>query len=513
MGDGLRLACNRRVHAEVRVTDAVADREHIEIGFRREEWSYEPLATDKYLISVPVYSARFAAVDVARAKLLDFGEQVANLEIVYLRAQPPQPQRGFLYRSHPVRLRGSSRVRGRTRAPHRIFGVGPRRAAIPMWEVRSPQVLDNRHLDHLEERFTANYVGGEMELREMSSPSTSSKLDRAARWWNEIISTDSVLVFLVAIEILMASIVASESVGPIVSLLAFAIGFAVSAGIALPLSMEVAGWAAKVVAIGLPIFIFFGLLGWFIADEELGQSEPIASAAGVAALVVIARGLLHLLRLRPRVRVVVSLSVLTALVAVSFGGARFAVSLLAGASGVDVVSVAVPTWVWPLAGALLLWYLLLGAAIAGSVWGWFEYAGATSAFRNTPDLLTGAVLLMFATSLTVSFLAATAKLNAYFDDWLEEFANLRTPQLTSGFMYRACLLGADRADVENNNAAIIGADELPVVVIEGSDGPEWTWDPTEMPETSLIDATRIDATKYQIVRVEDGVEECAGAPF
>ena len=511
MAESPRAACNIRVHAEVRITDPVANTEHVEEGFRTEQWSYEVLATDRYLVSVPVYSAWFAAMDVARAKILDFSDQVVDMEIVYLRAQPRRPKQSFLYRSRRVRRRNSEGTRANWVTPRPRFGIGPGREAWPAWEMYSPHALRDHYLDHQEERFTANYGGGELKLRQISAPSTSATLDREQPQWRAVLFSDFALAIVFAVEILTISVAASEFPGNFVRGVFAAVGLATALLMGVMLAGNVTGWVPKGVSAIMPAVFFAMGTGLFWTVRLGSGNDPVFLVAILVAVVIVARGLTHLVKIRPRVRLLASLSVLTALVAISFGGARVFVSAVAGDSGVSLSSAAVPAWVMPVAGVFLLGCLLLGAIITGSTWGWFEYAGGSTAFRKAPEIL--ASLLVLA-SVMIGMMAVVAAMTAaerLYSDWLNEFAEHKTPQITSDFMYRGCLFSAASSGSDGDPDSGRTALGQPVVVIEGEDGPQWMWEAEEAPEASSIDSTRIDAAKYQVVPVGDGVTTCAEA--
>lgn len=506
-----RVACNRRVHAEVRVTDAVANADHVVAGFLSEQWSFEELESDRYLVSVPVYSAGFAAMDVARAKILDFSDRVADVEIVYLRTQPRRRRQSYLYRSRyagrrvtevPTRSGAMSRPR---------FGNDPGREPWPAWEIYSDRTLEARDLDRLEERFTPNYSGRELTLRQISSPPKSRASNTGRSQWRSALQSDLALTLFVAFEIIAVSILASESPGTPVRIF-FAVG-GLFAALLLGLSLAgfATGWFSKGVSVAMPAIIFTLAAGMFWLVQLSSGRDPVVLVAVSASAVIIGRGLTHLLRIRPRVRLLASLSVLTALVAVSFGGARAFVSAIAGDSGVSLSNAAVPAWIVPASGVFLLGFLLLGALVAGSGWGWFEYAGGSTTFRKVPEMLAIFLALMFAIIGMMAIVAAMTVAENVYRGWIGEFSFHRTPQITSDFMYRACLVEKVESGPGSEVDEGAAATARPMVVIEGEGGPRWSWDAGVDRESSSIDATRIDAEKYDVVPLDDNVVTCAQA--
>ena len=165
MGAEKRTTYNRRVHAEVSITDPVQDVAYIEKSFRDRDWAYERLSQGQYLLSVPVYSAYIAGRDVVRAKLLDFGDQVATLEVVSMRSQRGREPKRYRYTS--IRFKASSgrwrrwgrrrfRIVSTQRAvdAERSFRFGSGEIEPPKWELTSEFPLRDHYLDYLEERFT-----------------------------------------------------------------------------------------------------------------------------------------------------------------------------------------------------------------------------------------------------------------------------------------------------------------------------------------------------------------------
>jgi hypothetical protein len=323
--------------------------------------------------------------------------------------------------------------------------------------LHSPYTLRDHYLDYLEGRFTENYAGGELELRQMSSPPTASTLEQERTRLLAVLSSDRALTILIAIGILMLSVVASELPGSAARGVSAAIGLAVALTVGFVLAGNVTGWVSKAVSIATPVVLFTagGMLFW-IAQLSSGR-DPMVLIAIIVSVVVVARGLMHLLKIRPRVRVLASISVLTALVAISFGGARVFVSAVAGDSGVSLSNAAVPAWLMPIAGVFLFGCLLCGAIVAGSAWGWFEYAGGSTTFRKTPEVLASllALLVVFIGSMVV--LAAMSTAESYYRSWLDEFAEQRTPQITSDFVYRACLFDESGVGSEDNLGSIPAA--------------------------------------------------------
>ena len=479
LGNEHGVACNRRVHAEIRVVDAVHDDEYVEAEFRNERWSFEAIAPRRYLVSIPVYSAEFAAMDVARAKILDFGEQRATLELDYMRVQRQRPRMGFLYRARsasPEAPRASGALTG---SASRRFGAAVGQEPRPSWEIYSDVALGDHYLDHLEERFTPNYPGGEIELRKISSPPDRPRREVPERRWRRALRPGVVFAGAFALALVLLAYVASLSewtLGGSAALLGV-ITFGVMA--AVKASVNVSGWWAKAGSFLLP-FVLLGMIGvLFEVLYRTSDGYPWGRIVLVVAVVGVARGLLHLLRLRPRVRVVASLSVVTALAAGSFGGMRLFLSALASEFGVPYAQVLVPAWIAPVVGAALLAYLLIGVVIAASIWGWFEYVGASTAFRKWPDVFTLFVSLLFLMITMSTLVAALAAGQERYGQWLEQYAHSKTPGITSDFMYRACV--SERPGSDTPASGPVSASS-PVVVIEGQEGPGWAWDAQEWGE-------------------------------
>ncbi|WP_221421052.1 hypothetical protein, partial [Brachybacterium aquaticum] len=498
-----KIACNRRVHAEIQFTDPVRDYEHIEARFREEEWSFDRLSTEKYLVSIPVYSAAVAALDVARGKVLDFGESVATLELLSLRSQSRPPSARFVYRSKRTRKESVSRMLA---TPPR-FGAAPRQVPAPVWEVRGEFELPPRLLDDLEPRFTPHYAGGELELREVASPPDRPAAAEEVQGWKSVL--DSTWLFVV----LSALVVVSLGLGPVETvpwwvrgllyLVSTVLGVVAGRGVA----RNVSGKLAKIgtVLLLLLAMVMVGAVFWALYLGNDGY--PWTQMLVAVALFGVARGIFHLVVLRPRVRVMLSLSVATALVAVSFGVARFMLSGIGSDFGVPVSMVAVPDWVGPAAGLLLLAHLLVGVILAGALWGWVEYFGISTAFRTAPDFLGMLGGMLFFVMLLGAFLAGLRTWEIQYREWLSGFSEGTTPSVTADFMYRACV--SELPTTQGSGKPTSLATDHPLVVIEGTDGPGWVWDATASATQSSTATIPIATDSLELARVNDDVTECA----
>ncbi|MGP5304265.1 hypothetical protein [Brachybacterium alimentarium] len=517
MGAEKRTTYNRRVHAEVSITDPVQDVAYIEKSFRDRDWAYERLSQGQYLLSVPVYSAYIAARDVARAKLLDFGDQVATLEVVSMRSQRAREPKRYRYTS--IRFKASSgrwrrwgrrrfRIVSTQRADdaERSFRFGSGEIEPPKWELASEFPLRDHYLDYLEERFTPNYIGGEIGLRKTASP-PKAKRGIVDGPWRRILSSDVAYFAAVTCAVIAAAISVSDApiaLRGLLGLVALSVG--VAGGVLA--AKNVSGWPAKIGSFFVPILavIMLGGLCWLFYTKN--GSYPIGQVMFIVALMVAVRGIFHLLVLRPRFRLVTSLSVMTALAGVSLGGARVFVGMMASEFNAPFARIEAPEWLVPLAGIAFLGYLLIAVVVAAALWGWLEYFGISSGFRTSPDML----WIFFGAFLTVAVLAALIaavdKGEEVYGSWLAEFGELRTPGITSDFTYRACVIG-DREEVGHGpGKPYVIPSGHPVVVIEGADGPAWAWDPDRLPDPQATRSNSIDSDVYEVYRVGDGVTTC-----
>lgn len=271
---------------------------------------------------------------------------------------------------------------------------------------------------------------------------------------------------------------------------------------------RVSGWPAKVGTFVLPGVTLGLLTKLFSMFYDLYDGYPWRQVFLALAILLSVRGLFHLLVLRPRVRFAASLSVVTALVGLSFGSARIFVGALASNFGVPMARVAVPAWLTPLAGVAFLAFLLIAVVGAASAWGWLEYFGVSTAFRKSPDVLWiffGALLMLLVVG---SLNGAIDQGQKVYSSWLTQFGERRTPEITSDFMYRACVIGDPEAVGRGPGKPYVIPSTHPVVVIEGLDGPGWAWDPEGLPSSEATRSNPVASDVYEVYRVGDGVVTC-----
>lgn len=523
MRDQAGTATNRRVHAEVRLIEPVDDRQLVESSFRAAGWGYEATAGDRYLLSIPVYSAHLVAREVARAKVLDFSEQTAQLEILFLRSQktwtPPRyryrSQKPATARSQSVarpqagtdrRLRETSGARPDLRPPPK-FGTGPHRAPRPSWEIYSEYPMGDHLLDHLEERFTPHYAGDELRLKRVWSAAenderaTQGSVGRMMSWdgWFFVLTAVIVVSMLVAAAVDLPWKWRSG---------ATAIG-----GIsALSFGWLVRGRSMKIrarVGVGLVSVVFTTLAGFlFYSMYRQYGGYPWVQAVVAVVLIAAVMGMHHLFSVRPRLKQIFNLSTVAVTIGASVAGARILIGGVAGEYGVPYERLALPQWITPLMGVVLFGSGAGIVILVAAGWGWAEYFGVSASFRTSPFVVSmgvGLFLTMFLMMMLVVILGSGTR---YYSSWLAEFEEGRTPDMTSDFMYRACVIPVEDAEVVPSYPNVLPS-STPVVVIESKEGPGWAWDPERSRDVNPIQTTPIDTDIYEVRRIADGVESCS----
>lgn len=523
MGDHTGTAANRRVHAAVRLVEPVDDRQHVESSFREAGWGYEATADDQYLLSIPVYSAHLMAREVARAKVLDFSEQTALLEILFLRSQRPWTPPRYRYksvrsvtaRSHsagrPQRgadreLRENSGARPDLRPPPR-FGAGPRRAPRPSWEIYSEYPLGDHLLDHLEERFTPHYAGNELRLKRVWSASedderaTTGPVSRVRSWDGWFF----VLAAVIAAAILVAAAVDLPW--------KWRSGAAALGGVS-ALSFGALEWArskkiGRSVGVGLICILLTALIGLlFTTIYRQYGGYPWVQAAFAVVLILAVMGIHHLFSIRPRLKQIFNLSAVAVTIGASIAGARILIGSVAGEYGVPYEQLALPQWITPLMGVVLFGSGAGIVILVAAGWGWAEYFEVSASFRTTPFAVSMGVGLVLALLLMMMLIATISFGTRYYASWLTEFEEGHTPDTTLDFMYRACVVPMDGVEVVQSYPNVLPS-SAPVVVIESKEGPGWAWDPERPRDVDSIQTTPIDTEIYEVRRIADGVESCS----
>jgi hypothetical protein len=366
-------------------------------------------------------------------------------------------------------------------------------------------------LDYLESQFTPGYLGGEIDLKLVYSPkAVSVKGSKRRTGLARALSGDVAYWVLASIALVCSAIVPMAGISIWIRLFALAVLVALASTLGVALKRDADGLFYKIVAFSGPFIGASLICALFWGLYKLQHGVPVDKILVVAAIFLVVRGLRHLFILRPQIRLTLSVSAITLSAAASVAMSKHLLEALGSDYGIPYREASVPGWLPALAGAALMFYLLLGVGLCAAAWGWMEYMGIATAFRRANDMLWIIFAGLLVMGIIGSLLAAESSGQRAYSQWLNEFRQGRTPQITSDFMYRACVIPKSGVsqDARGRGKPYVLPSAHPVVLVQGESGAEWAWDPALLPDTSAVRSVRIDPQTYYSFRVSDGVEEC-----
>ncbi|MCG7311186.1 hypothetical protein [Brachybacterium sp. ACRRE] len=485
---------NRVVFARVAVSSNLSE-EYVEGLFDWRGWHHFAREDCDYILAIPVYSAKSAALSVARSELADFNRQELPLTVDELRLVEPLTDHR--------RIVSINRAKG---GWGNLFPKKWRRSAEmslqPLnWEIAVPRSVNPALLRRrAEERKaaqeqlkTAHLPGEEYDPVTMSISSRAEPVRTVENPWEEpkrylgfilLVVLGALVSFGGSVLAWMPTELPFRIAGGLISTVIVAIFARWASGDRLNRGLRIAGGLAAwliAAAVGLPFRIFIEEFG----DELVGALKVMA---GTGACVVFLAGLVHLVAINPEVKKVWSLTTLTALVALVATGAQYYAAAWIGAFGVPSDDVAIPGWFRIyVAGYFLVW-LTGGLVSLGGTFGWVRYFGVRGGGFFSESVLKVAAGFFAVLWILLALAAAIGSSQDLVADWGKELSGGETPPETAEFLYAACKYPADGS----------GEGER-IVVLQGKDGNAWI---VESKDSQVVsnNPEKIDFDKYAVLR-------------
>lgn len=486
---------NRRVFARVDVDTRAYEPQHFESAFEERRWGYRALEGRGYMLAIPMYCSRIASMDVARAKIADFLEEVGGMEVRYLQRSHQKAERRSAFRSFRSEGGWLSAMPFVKRLPPEWRTVGAE------WEIYSDRDISGENFSGVRSVYPQIVGTGAFGLAR--SPGPRVIIDPERRWLSWLVQGAILLLGLI-VSLVAAATVFAPDVSLALRILCVAVLIVFSVAIGLWSTGNSDRWMVRIVGVLLAgsFVTAFGLLSRAVIE---GADRVPWSAFLLAFLLMFSmRGLRHLVIIQPRTRVAGTVSVVALATGAAFAGTRAAIGAVSAEFGIPIERVVFPQWVTYVAGAGLFVYVATALLLIAAIWGWAEYNGMGAAFRKSRDILALMIvmtLLLYGTAATYLALVQGGQI---YEDWLDELRMGVTPSATSDFAYRACLI----EDAEEGAGASQIRTEVPMVIVESVEGPGWAWDPIGRNPRGETATIPIDRDLYDVVRVGDGVFVC-----
>ncbi len=477
---------NHTVYAVIKPAQGVISA-HLEAALNAQGWPFDAMG-DRYTVAIPVYSHRRSAIERARNELRSFANHRVPIhvdEVRRLEAPEGMGMTRVVVRSHQGCLR---RFLDRLGAYVSLDWV----IAVPQSDDPDPDIRKGSLMKSAEMLLRRSILPGKpfdrisMKVIGPPEPVKSSRLS-------------ATLFVLCMFLVLAASMFTWLDMHPAVRSLGALVILGYSVYCGFWWTNERRTWVQLVVAILMSLLVVavmsYGLF-IFVGSVvlEFGFRFTVVMVVTVLLVMLAWRGCGHLLSIYPKVKSVLTWTVMTGFLAAAAMAAQFLIEMTLPELGLPPAGVSISGTVRLLVTA---WLTLVVVAIVGGLggfFGWFFYLLPPSASQSHVNSgIAVAVALAWA---VVGFSLVLGVADTQVEDTWDALRNGETPALTSDMLFRACITGINE-EVEVPSA--------PVIVAHGTGGVTWWW-----PENAQKGEapSPLESTSIKLTRLSKGESAC-----